>query len=109
MAALRDQGLSVFVSSKDIQKGDVWFGEISSRLSGSTVGILCVTPDALKAPWMLFEAGAPAKQSGPTRVTPLLIGVSTVDLTPPISLLHATHCTKEDMLALLETVNSATG
>jgi hypothetical protein len=36
------QGLSVFVSSKDIQKGDVWFGEISSRLNSSTVGVLCV-------------------------------------------------------------------
>jgi hypothetical protein len=46
------QGVTPFMSAQDIQKGDTWFGEISAKLDSSTVGILCLTPDALEADWI---------------------------------------------------------
>lgn len=44
-----------WVSSKDIEKGSLWFGEISDQLKDTRVGIVCLTKENKNNPWILFE------------------------------------------------------
>jgi hypothetical protein len=52
------QGLEPFVSSLDIQKGNLWLTELMNELEGSSIGIICLTKENLNSKWLLFEAGA---------------------------------------------------
>ena len=62
--------------SPDMDKGIRWGSQLSKWLKESDVGILCVTGDNYKAPWLLFEAGALSKAEDVARVIPFLVGVS---------------------------------
>lgn len=44
--------------STEIGKGTRWNEEVAARLRLSKVGIVCLTSDDLKEPWVNFEAGA---------------------------------------------------
>jgi len=103
------QEVEPFLSSEDIHKGDIWFGEVSARLDSSAIGILCLTPENLNAPWIHFEAGALSKQVGQKRVIPFLLGVVPGALKPPLSNFQAVLPSKEDVLRLMQTVNEALG
>jgi len=63
-------GLSCFVSDVDIASGSDWWEKIKSELTNCQLGILCVTKENLKSPWIYFEAGALVARDVP--VTPLL-------------------------------------
>ena len=68
--ALRDwlplviQSIRPFLSSTDIRAGQSWFNEISDHLKETNFGICCVTPANQSEPWLNFEAGAIAKETG---------------------------------------------
>ena len=47
--------------SSDIEKGAVWFDDLSDTLRQARVGLLCLTPEAVGSPWLHFEAGILAK------------------------------------------------
>jgi hypothetical protein len=49
------------VISSDIEKGAVWFEDLSDTLRQARVGLLCLTPEAVGSPWLHFEAGILAK------------------------------------------------
>lgn len=100
------QGTETWISSDDIDKGALWFGDISSQLSETKIGILCLTRENIQAPWILFEAGALSKGLSKNRVCPLLINLSHTDLSPPLSQFNGTLPTKEDLLKLIRTINS---
>src|SRR5262249_25941930 len=55
------QTLEPWVSSVDIAKGTRSLEEIHLQLRDSEFGIICLTPENLKAEWIHFEAGAIAK------------------------------------------------
>lgn len=63
-----------FVSSEDIRKGNRWLLDISKELATTRFGIICLTPDNLTAPWILFEAGALSKSLKDSQVCTLLLG-----------------------------------
>lgn len=50
-----------WVSSGGLQKGSMWFDELQRILGETRIGILCVTAENVKSPWLLFEAGALSK------------------------------------------------
>lgn len=102
------QAVKPFLSSEDIQKGARWFAEIGNQLEETNFGILCLTPSNLKAPWILFEAGALSKKLTLARVVPLLINLKPADLTPPLSQFNAVAgISKEEMAKLLKAMNAA--
>lgn len=37
------QGVDVWISSEDIEKGSIWFGDIAEALDSTGLGIICVT------------------------------------------------------------------
>jgi hypothetical protein len=103
------QNVDVWVSSEDIEKGSLWFGAINHELADTRFGILCLTPDNIGAPWILFEAGALSKGLTQSRVSPLLIGLSTVDLRPPLNLFNGTLPSQGEMLKLVKAINGNAG
>ena len=65
-----ESGLSCFVSDVDIASGSDWWEKIKSELANCQLGILCVTKENLKSPWIYFEAGVLVAREVP--VMPLL-------------------------------------
>lgn len=51
------QATRPWISSKDIDRGSLWFSEINDQLKDTSVGIICLTKENKDRPWILFEAG----------------------------------------------------
>ena len=115
--ALRDwmsdviQALDPWVSSRDIAPGQRWGTEIDLKLEEAHFGVLCLTSDNVKAPWMNYEAGALSKMVSPSRVVPYLID----DITPnelailasPLARFQQCRADKAGTLRLLQELNAA--
>lgn len=99
------QALEPFVSSEDIAKGGRWLAKINAELEGAQFGVICLTPQNLQSPWVLFEAGALSVRFAEGRVAPLLIGLSSVNVTPPLSQFQATEPERNQMLKLVQDIN----
>src|SRR5205823_4210816 len=72
-------------------------------------GILCLTPENLKAPWLLFEAGALSKAVDHSAVCPFLYDVSKTDLEWPLAQFQANTADEEGTKGIVELVNQRTG
>ena len=114
--ALRDwlpyifNGIELFVSSEDIRKGKRWPLEVSKELDASNFGIVCLTPDNLEAPWLLFESGALSKSVKEASVYTLLVGGLRIgDIEGPLSHFQHTLFEKEDFFKLIKSINEALG
>lgn len=103
------QNAKPWVSSKDIDRGSLWFSEISQQLGETSVGIICLTQENKERPWILFEAGALAKGLQSSRVCTLLIDLEPSDIRDPLAQFNHTAPTKESMYALIRTINTALG
>ena len=66
--------LECFVSDQDIASGSDWWDKIKKELRTCKLGILCITKENLRAPWIYFEAGAMVAHEVPS--IPLLISCS---------------------------------
>jgi hypothetical protein len=103
------QAVDPWVSSKDIDRGSLWFGEISQRLGETSVGIICLTQANKEKPWIMFEAGALAKGLSSSRVCTLLIDLEPKDISDPLAQFNHTVPNKTGMFDLVNTLNSASG
>jgi len=103
------QAAKPFMSKKDIDKGSRWHIELARALEITKVGIICLTPENLRASWLLFEAGAVSKtvDRGTRVCTYLLAGLQPQDVPPPLSEFQATKPEKEDTRQLLQNMNVA--
>ncbi|MEU4401416.1 hypothetical protein ACIQH6_11805 [Micromonospora orduensis] len=112
--ALRDwlpeviQAIQPWISSEDIDKGQRWSAEVGSKLDELSQGVLCVTPENQREPWLNFEAGALARSLDGSRVRPVLFGLQPADVTGPLAQFQATVASdRDDMLRLLASLNAA--
>lgn len=95
------------MSSEGIRAGARWSDQVATVLAESKVGILVVTPENQRQPWLLFEAGALAKQFDAALVCPYLVRMETEDLEPgPLTQFQIKKATKEGTLELIRTINS---
>lgn len=94
-----------YFTPSDVEKGTKWSSEISGKLSESSVGIICLTPDNLERPWILFESGALSKGIDSARVCTLLFDVENSDVTGPLTTFQSTNFDKTDFKRLLLTIN----
>lgn len=102
------QAAKPWISSHDIERGALWYTEISKTLADSRFGILCLTPENKTEPWILFEAGALAKGIEENRVCTLLIDLKNTDIGNPLAQFnHTIACDKESMWELVQTINNA--
>jgi hypothetical protein len=89
------------MSESDIDKGSRGLEEISKALDGIQVGITCLTPENLNAPWLLFEGGALSKRIGEKSrlCTYLLGGLKHGDIPQPLGMFQHTIANKEETKA----------
>ena len=94
------------MSQQNIEAGARWEDTLRRVLDTSQYGVLCLTPENLNAPWLLFEAGSIAKNIDKARVVPYLLGVKPADLAPPLGLFQSLNADEEGTWLLLKSVNS---
>lgn len=99
------QSVECFASSEDIRAGQRWNNEINSWLDGADFGVLCVTPENAKAPWLNFEAGALAKKiSDDNRVVPITLGFSPAALDEPLKQFNGVAADRAGVLRLVTSI-----
>lgn len=100
------QAVDPWLSSKDIDRGTLWFSEITNQLANTHNGILCLTKSNLNKPWILFEAGALAKGLNSSRVFTLLIDLRPSDVKDPLGQFNHTLPNKESLFMLVRSINN---
>jgi|GEM_PF-3535719 len=103
------QATRPWISTRDLDRGSIWFGEISDQLKETSVGIVCLTHENKNRPWILFEAGALAKGLTSSRVCTFLVDLTPKDLEDPLAQFNHTFPIKESMFGLIETLNNSLG
>ena len=71
------QSVTPWMSEQDIPKGTRWTHQLNQQLEQVKTGIICLTPDNQRSPWILFETGALAKTLADTYVCPYLFRLCT--------------------------------
>jgi len=103
------QAVKPYFTPEDINKGQRWGSEISSKLESSKVGIIVLTPSNLEAPWLMFEAGALSKSIEKSMVCPLLFGVTPAEVKGPLVQFQCAIFNEAEALKLLRSINSELG
>jgi hypothetical protein len=95
-----------WVSSKDIPKGSRWAVELAREMEATSCGIICLTPDNIKEPWLNFESGALSKQVVQGRVHPFLFGISPAEIgDSPLSQFQSTEINRDEIQKLVSSIN----
>jgi hypothetical protein len=91
--------------SEDIDRGAPWFTTIGTHLTEAHYGLLCVTPENVTEPWVLFEAGALALRTGEGLACPYLLDMTPAALAGPLAQLQAATANRDGTWRVVETVN----
>lgn len=94
-----------WISTRDIDRGAIWFSEINDKLKDTSVGIVCLTQENKNKPWILFETGALAKGLTTNRVCTLLVDLQPADLVDPLAQFNHTLPNKQGIWELVRTIN----
>jgi hypothetical protein len=95
------QHVEPWMSDADIESGRRWNEEVAAELELADYGIICLTAANIDRPWVLFEAGALAKQFDSARVVPLLVDLNPADVTMPLASFQSRSLNKEGMRRLV--------
>ncbi|MFT4757703.1 MAG: hypothetical protein ACI91R_002360 [Vicingaceae bacterium] len=99
------QASQPWISTRDIDRGAIWFSEINDKLKDVSVGVVCLTQENKNKPWILFETGALAKGLTTNRVCTFLVDLSPEDLEDPLGQFNHTTPEKSSVWALTRTIN----
>jgi hypothetical protein len=100
------QSVKPFVSTGDIDKGRRWSEVLATELAQIGYGIIVLTRDNVREPWINFEAGAISKALEKSSVSPFLFGVEASKLEGPLQQFQATIYEQEDVFNLLRSINA---
>jgi len=101
------QDLKAWMSESDMMAGDRWAYRLDRQLERSAFGILCLTPENIGAPWLLFEAGSLAKSGSNAQLACYRLGLRVADVPLPLAQFHGVDADKFGTKKLLESVNAA--
>lgn len=116
--ALRDwlpdvlHSVTPFMSTVDIHKGREFTKVLRTELAGSDFGVLCLTKDNRRSPWLLFESGALATvvddpEADKPYLCPYLIDMEPTDLPGPLVNFQAATADEAGTRDLVRSLNSA--
>nr|WP_180205475.1 TIR domain-containing protein [Pseudomonas sp. SbOxS1]NYU05581.1 TIR domain-containing protein [Pseudomonas sp. SbOxS1] len=100
------QASQPWISTRDIDKGAIWFSEISDQLKDTAAGIVCLTQENKNKPWILFETGALAKGLSTNRVCTFLIDLQPSEIEDPLAQFNHTVPERSSMWSLISSLNS---
>jgi hypothetical protein len=104
------QTAECFYSTEDIRAGQRWGGEIRTELSETDFGVLCVTPENMKAPWLNFEAGALSKRlDDASRVVPVTLGFGPDRLDEPLRQFNGVEAHEVGIKKLVQSIVDVSG
>jgi hypothetical protein len=96
------------MSEGDLDVGLRWQVELAKKLQKVNFGIVCLTPETVNTPWILFEAGALAKALDNSFVLPYLIDIDAAGLVgSPLSQFNAASADKVGTWKLISSINKA--
>src|SRR5258706_4502892 len=95
-----------WVSTRDIDKGALWFQEIFEQLKDTSMRLVCLTQENKNRPWILFECGALAKGLSSNRVCTILVDLKPTDVENPLAQFNHTEPTRDGMKSLIRMLNS---
>jgi hypothetical protein len=96
-----------WISEHDIGAGSRWGQALSASLEECNFGIICLTPDNLTSPWLLFEAGCLSKTVKSSRVVPYLLQLKPTEIEFPLAQFQAVAADKQGTFKLVESLNVA--
>lgn len=99
------QASQPWISTRDIDRGAIWFSEINDKLKDTSIGIVCLTQENKNKPWILFETGALAKGLTTNRVCTFLVDLQSADLQDPLAQFNHTTPDKGSVWELVRTIN----
>jgi len=88
------QELKPWVSCIDIDAGKEWRKELENELLKCDLGILCITPENMNSPWLIFEAGALYHKEN-LKLIPILFKLEPGQIAPPLSDLQCVSADKD--------------
>jgi hypothetical protein len=103
------QTVDPWMSDTDIDQGTRWADGLAAQLEASSFGILCLTPESIAAPWILFEAGVLARIVQEAHVCPYLYDLRPSDLTGPLAQFQAAIADEAGTKRIVSTINRALG
>lgn len=95
-----------FISESDISAGDRWAINIANELEASNFGLICITPENIDSPWVMFEAGALSKSIMDARVIPILFEIDFSGITGPLSQFQAKKLDKQGITEVIRSINN---
>jgi len=102
-----NHAIEPWMSETDIHAGSRWGAELAQQLEETNFGILCLTPESLTSPWLLFEAGALSKAIQYSFLCPYMIGLSQREVPEPLAQFQCKEATEKQTFQLLEAFNKA--
>jgi hypothetical protein len=100
------QASQPWISTQHIDKGAIWFSEISDQLRDTAAGIVCLTQENKNKPWILFETGALAKGLSANRVCTFLVDLTSTDIEDPLAQFNHTTPDRPSVWGLVSTLNN---
>lgn len=97
-----------WMSQADLAAGERWAQVVASELESSNFGIICITPENLNSPWILFEAGALAKSLQGAKVIPLLLNLEFSDISGPMAQFQAKKVDRGGLAEVINSINQST-
>lgn len=104
------QALKPWMSREKIQAGARWNAEVSGELEICHTGILCLTRENQREPWLNFEAGALGKNVGVSRVCVYLLdGMTPSEVIGPLGQFQMKAADEAGTLDILRSINDGLG
>jgi len=101
-----DQRLPSWMSDEDVGLGQPWRDQLRAALGVHKWAIVCLSPECVDKPWLLFEAGAISAGDPGNRVVPyLLFGLQRHALPDPLAQFQAVVANRPGTLRLLQDLN----
>ena len=93
------------MSTEAISAGDRWNDVITDALDDIDFGLLFVTEENKEKPWLLFEAGALAKNVSRSKVIPIIIDASELELSrSPLFAFQHVGMTKDGVSRVMRSI-----
>jgi TIR domain-containing protein len=104
------QAVKPWMSERDINSGARWLLALLDQLQNTDFGIVVLTGEIMREPWMHFEAGAVAKQLKGAALCPYLIDISDKSqVVGPLTQFQMKMANKEETFSLVADINMRLG